>query len=92
MAAIAMSLTARLGARGGHALGGSLTRLRLGDAGRPPGCAPDSGLGAPASPAASACASLLSDSFRGFNHNSAGLIDDRYEKQLLPARRAGFFI
>lgn len=90
MAAIAMSLTAPSGCPGRP----RPRRLPNPPAprGRGPGCAPDSGLGAPASPAASACASLLSDSFRGFNHNSAGLIDDRYEKQLLPARRAGFFI
>jgi hypothetical protein len=38
------------------------------------------------------CFFLLSDIFKGFNHNSSRLINDRYEQQLLHANGAGFFI
>lgn len=37
------------------------------------------------------CFFLLSDIFKGFNHDSSRLINDRYQQQLLHANRAGFF-
>lgn len=90
-AAIRTSLTFPACAhRAGHALSGPPAPLGREDedagtgAGGPAALATPR-LGAPGVATGSICFSLLSDSFRVFNHNSAGLINDRYEKQLLPA-------
>lgn len=101
-AAIRTSLTFPACARrAGHALSGPPAPLGREDEDEDEDAGADAGgpaalvtprLGAPGVATGSICFSLLSDSFRVFNHNSAGLINDRYEKQLLPARRAGFFI